>query len=88
MDNKFARHGAAGTFIGDCCEFFAHQIRKDLPNRAEGNGAAAAADQRPIKVDMVTGMFERRQAKRPFPSAESPVSTRAFFCRSTSIRRK
>jgi hypothetical protein len=36
--------------------------RKGLPNRAEVNGAAAAANQRLIKIDMITGMIEHHEA--------------------------
>jgi hypothetical protein len=40
-----------------------HQTRNYLANLAKADGAAAAADQRPIEVYMVAGMFEHGQAE-------------------------
>src|SRR5216683_1098225 len=63
LDDKFARDGVRGILADGCRKFIPHQIRKYLANLAKADGATAAADERPIVVHMVTGMFEHGQAE-------------------------
>ena len=44
-----------------------HQVRKDFANLAKADGTAAAADERPIEVYVVAGMFEHGQAEAQAP---------------------
>src|SRR5258708_5654423 len=41
----------------------AHQVRKNWPNGAKGDGAAVVAEQRPIQVDVLAGMLEHRETE-------------------------
>ncbi len=63
MDDKFARDDVGGILADGRGKFIPHQVRKYLANLAKADGAAAAADERPIKVSMVAGMFEHGQAE-------------------------
>jgi hypothetical protein len=63
LDDKLARDGIRGILTAGCSNLIPHQIRKYLANAAKADDAAAAADERPIVVHMVAGMFEHGQAE-------------------------
>src|SRR5216683_5886711 len=52
LHDKFARDDVRGILAGGRGKFIPHQIRKYLANLAKADGATAAADQRPVEVDM------------------------------------
>jgi hypothetical protein len=63
MDDKFARDGIRGFLVDGCGKFVAHKVGKYPADAAKADGAAAPADERPIVVDVVPGMFEHGQAE-------------------------
>src|SRR5260370_30975892 len=59
-----SREMASADFLSTlAASFVAHQIGEYLANSAQSDGTAAAANQRPIEIDMVLGMFKHGQAE-------------------------
>jgi hypothetical protein len=63
LDEEFARDVVGGVPAVGRGKFIPHQVGKYLADLAKADGAAAAADERAIKVDMVASMFEHGQAE-------------------------
>src|SRR5712691_4765846 len=63
LDGKFAREDVGGFFVNSRGKLVAHQIGEYLANGTKGNGTAAAANQRPVEVNMVAAMLEHGQAE-------------------------
>jgi hypothetical protein len=63
LNDKFARDIVRDVLAVGRRKFIPHQVRKYLANLAKADGTTAAADERPIKVDMVASMLEQGQAE-------------------------
>jgi hypothetical protein len=80
LDDEFARDVVGGVPAVGRGKFIPHQVGKYLADLAKADGAAAAADERAIKVDMVASMFEHGQAE-----AQASVFNLSGRCLSFSL---
>src|SRR5216684_2441569 len=58
LNGQVPRNRVLGILVGRGGKFVVDQIAKNPANGTQGDSAAATPRQRPIEVDVVTGMFE------------------------------